>query len=51
VISVARKLWLLSPVAYYPETNPLLPLSHRDTKSKTPGAKSIPVLVWPKRAP
>ena len=31
--------------AYYPETNPLLPLSHCDPKSKTPAAKSIPVLV------
>jgi molybdopterin-dependent oxidoreductase alpha subunit len=34
-----------SIAAYYPETNPLLPLSHRDPKSKTPAAKSIPVLV------
>jgi formate dehydrogenase major subunit len=33
--------------AYYPETNPLLPLSHHDVKSKTPAAKSIPVLVRP----
>jgi molybdopterin-dependent oxidoreductase alpha subunit len=33
--------------AYYPETNPLLPLSYRDRKSKTPAAKSIPVLVRP----
>jgi formate dehydrogenase major subunit len=31
--------------AYYPETNPLLPLAHHDVKSKTPAAKSIPVLV------
>jgi formate dehydrogenase major subunit len=31
--------------AYYPETNPLLPLAHHDQKSKTPAAKSIPVLV------
>jgi molybdopterin-dependent oxidoreductase alpha subunit len=36
-----------SIAAYYPETNPLLPLSHRDPKSKTPAAKSIPVLVRP----
>jgi len=36
-----------SIAAYYPETNPLLPLSHRDLKSKTPAAKSIPVLVRP----
>jgi len=33
--------------AYYPETNPLLPLAHHDVKSKTPAAKSIPVLVKP----
>jgi molybdopterin-dependent oxidoreductase alpha subunit len=33
--------------AYYPETNPLLPLAHHDAKSKTPAAKSIPVLVRP----
>jgi molybdopterin-dependent oxidoreductase alpha subunit len=33
--------------AYYPETNPLLPLAHHDRKSKTPAAKSIPVLVKP----
>jgi hypothetical protein len=32
---------------YYPETDPLLPLSHHDLKSKTPAAKSIPVLVRP----
>jgi anaerobic selenocysteine-containing dehydrogenase len=31
--------------AYYPETNPLLPLAHHDVKSGTPAAKSIPVLV------
>jgi molybdopterin-dependent oxidoreductase alpha subunit len=33
--------------AYYPEANPLLPLAHHDVKSKTPAAKSIPVLVRP----
>ncbi|MDB6091760.1 MAG: fdoG, partial [Gammaproteobacteria bacterium] len=33
--------------AYYPETNPLLPLAHHDLKSKTPAAKSIPVVVRP----
>jgi formate dehydrogenase major subunit len=33
--------------AYYPETNPLLPLAHHDVKAKTPAAKSIPVLVRP----
>ncbi len=31
--------------AYYPETNPLLALSHHDPESGTPAAKSIPVLV------
>jgi molybdopterin-dependent oxidoreductase alpha subunit len=31
--------------AYYPETNPLIPLAHHDNKSGTPAAKSIPVLV------
>jgi anaerobic selenocysteine-containing dehydrogenase len=36
-----------SIAAYYPETNPLLPLAHYDVKSKTPAAKSIPVLVRP----
>jgi molybdopterin-dependent oxidoreductase alpha subunit len=33
--------------AYYPETNPLLPLAYYDVKSGTPAAKSIPVLVRP----
>ncbi len=33
--------------AYYPETNPLLPLAYHDKKSGTPAAKSIPVLVRP----
>jgi formate dehydrogenase major subunit len=31
--------------AYYPETNPLLPLAYHDEKSGTPAAKSIPVIV------
>jgi hypothetical protein len=30
-----------------PETDPLLPLAYHDAKSKTPAAKSIPVLVRP----
>ena len=34
-----------SVAAYYPETNPLLPLGYRDPKSKSPAAKSIPVFV------
>jgi formate dehydrogenase major subunit len=33
--------------AYYPEANPLLPIDFHDVKSKTPAAKSIPVLVRP----
>jgi molybdopterin-dependent oxidoreductase alpha subunit len=36
--------------AYYPETNPLLPLAYHDLKSGTPAAKSIPVLVRPQPA-
>ncbi|HXW72643.1 MAG TPA: FdhF/YdeP family oxidoreductase [Methylocella sp.] len=36
--------------AYYPETNPLLPLAYYDVKSGTPAAKSIPVLVRRPRA-
>ena len=37
--------------AYYPETNPLLPLAYHDLKSGTPAAKSIPVLVRPEPSP
>jgi molybdopterin-dependent oxidoreductase alpha subunit len=33
--------------AYYPETNPLFPLSHHDPKAKTPGYKLLPVHVRP----
>jgi len=36
-----------SVATYYPETNDLLPLSHHDARSKTPSAKSIPVLIRP----
>jgi hypothetical protein len=36
-----------SIAAYYPEMNGLLPLSYHDKKSKTPSAKSIPVVVRP----
>ncbi len=36
-----------SIAAYYPETNDLLRLSYHDKKSKTPSAKSIPVVVRP----
>jgi len=39
-----------SAAAYCPETNDLLPLSHHDARSKTPSAKSIPVLIRPMRA-
>lgn len=31
--------------AYYPETNALLPISHRDERSNTPAAKSVPVRI------
>lgn len=31
--------------AYYPETNPLVPLWYHDQHSKTPAAKSVPVRV------
>lgn len=30
---------------YYPEMNPLVPLSHHDRLSKTPAAKSVPVRI------
>jgi len=30
---------------YYPEANPLMPLSHHDIESKTPAAKAIPVRI------
>ena len=36
-----------SIAACYPEPNGLLPLSSHDEKSKTPSAKSIPVVVRP----
>jgi formate dehydrogenase major subunit len=36
-----------SIAAYYPEANNLLPLSYHDRRSKTPSAKSIPVVVRP----
>lgn len=35
--------------SYYPESNPLFPLSHHDAKAKTPGYKLLPVHV--RRAP
>ncbi len=31
--------------AYYPEMNPLVPLSHHDRLSKTPASKSVPVRI------
>jgi molybdopterin-dependent oxidoreductase alpha subunit len=33
--------------SYYPEMNPLMPLSHHDAESKTPAAKSVPVQIRP----
>ncbi len=32
---------------YYPELNPLVPLSHHDKRSKTPATKAIPVRIVP----
>jgi molybdopterin-dependent oxidoreductase alpha subunit len=32
---------------YYPELNPLVPLSHHDQKSKTPASKAVPVRIVP----
>lgn len=34
--------------AYYPETNPLVPLSHHAERSNTPASKSIPVRLQPR---
>ena len=31
--------------AYYPETNPLVPLGHHDAESKTPAYKGVPVRI------
>jgi len=31
--------------SYYPECNPLVPLSHHDQQSKTPATKAIPVRI------
>lgn len=33
--------------AYYPEANPLVPLSYNDKLSKTPAAKGVPVRIRP----
>ena len=30
---------------YYPELNPLIPLSHHDQQSKTPASKAVPVKI------
>jgi anaerobic selenocysteine-containing dehydrogenase len=35
---------------YYPECNPLIPLSHHAEKSKVPAAKAIPVRLRPAAA-
>ena len=40
-----------SVASYYPETNKLMPISHCDRLSKTPSAKSIPVIVRPMTRP
>jgi anaerobic selenocysteine-containing dehydrogenase len=31
--------------SYYPECNPLVPLSHHDKQSKTPATKAVPVRI------
>ncbi|MCP5898988.1 hypothetical protein NL320_26515, partial [Klebsiella pneumoniae] len=31
--------------AYFPETNPLVPLSHHDPKAHTPAYKAVPVTI------
>jgi len=36
---------------YFPELNPLVPLSHHDAHSKVPAYKSVPVRVAPSAAP
>jgi hypothetical protein len=33
---------------YYPECNPLIPLSHYAERSKVPAAKAIPVRLHPR---
>lgn len=33
--------------SYYPEMNPLIPLSHHDIQSKTPASKAVPVRIVP----
>ncbi|HEV2170431.1 MAG TPA: molybdopterin dinucleotide binding domain-containing protein, partial [Candidatus Binatus sp.] len=40
-----------SCAAYYPETNPLLPLSLFDPLAGTPSAKGVPVILKPAAAP
>ena len=52
ITAIGKELFLVQPLfsigsssAYYPQANPLLPLAHHDAKSKTPAAKSIPVVV------
>lgn len=37
--------------AYYPETNPLVPLSSFADESRTPTSKSVPVVITPHAAP
>lgn len=34
--------------AYYPEANVLIPISHHDPKSGTPGSKSVPIRLHPR---
>ncbi len=37
--------------AYYPEANPLVPLSHHDKRAHTPAYKAIPVRITPSQDP
>jgi molybdopterin-dependent oxidoreductase alpha subunit len=47
--AVARDLPRGCLAAYYPEANPLLPLSERDVRSGTPAYKAMPVRLSPAR--
>jgi anaerobic selenocysteine-containing dehydrogenase len=45
--AVAFEIPLKCAAAYYPEANVLVPLTHYDRRSGTPGYKSIPIRVRP----
>jgi molybdopterin-dependent oxidoreductase alpha subunit len=42
---IAHDIARFSVAAYYPEANPLFPLSHHDKQSGTPSYKSVPVKI------